>query len=205
MSTRYRSPAGSSSCGRASRILRRPASRWRKRRPPRCWCRFSSTPASSWVLLTKRADSLSSHRGQIAFPAAGSKRARTPGPPRCAKARRRSGIDPKKVLKLGQLDAERTPSGFHIVPCVGVVPFPLDTVLNKDEIEEVFPVPILALANPQMIEDRTVDLDGMRRVLRVYHVGRRQIWGFTARVLENLLVAGSASRRRSRKIEAELP
>ena len=44
-----------------------------------------------------------------------------------------------------------------------------------------------ALANPRMIEDRTVKLDGTSRVIRVYHVGTRQIWGVTARILQNLL------------------
>lgn len=140
-----------------------------------------------WVLLTKRADSLSSHRGQIAFPGGRFEEGEDAWAAALRESQEEIGLDPKKVLKLGQLDAAQTPSGFHIVPCVGVVPFPLDTVLNKDEIEEVFPVPITALANPQMVEDRTVDIDGVRRVLRVYHVGRRQIWGFTARVLENLL------------------
>lgn len=140
-----------------------------------------------WVLLTKRADSLSSHRGQIAFPGGRLEEGEDAWTAALRESQEEIGLDPKKVLRLGQLDAAQTPSGFHIVPCVGVVPFPLDTVLNKDEIEEVFPVPITALANPQMIEDRTVDIDGVRRVLRVYHVGRRQIWGFTARVLENLL------------------
>lgn len=140
-----------------------------------------------WVVLTKRADSLSSHRGQIAFPGGGLEAGEDAWAAALRESQEEIGLDPRKVLRLGQLDGAQTPSGYHIVPCVGVVPFPLDTVLNKDEIEEVFPVPILALANPQMVEDRTVDLDGVRRVMRVYHVGRRQIWGFTARVLENLL------------------
>jgi 8-oxo-dGTP pyrophosphatase MutT (NUDIX family) len=140
-----------------------------------------------WVLLTKRADTLSSHRGQIAFPGGGLEEGEDAWAAALRESQEEIGLEPKKVLKLGQLDAARTHSGYHIVPCVGVVPFPLETLLNKDEIEEVFPVPIAALANPQMVEDRTVDFDGVRRVMRVYHVGRRQIWGYTARVLENLL------------------
>lgn len=140
-----------------------------------------------WVVLTKRADSLSSHRGQIAFPGGRLEEGEDAWTAALRESQEEIGLDPKKVLRLGQLDASRTPSGYHIVPCVGVVPFPLETVLSPDEIEEVFPVPITALANPQMIEDRVVVMDGVRRILRVYHVGRRQIWGFTALVLENLM------------------
>lgn len=140
-----------------------------------------------WVLLTKRADSLSTHRGQIAFPGGGLEAGEDAWAAALRESHEEIGIEPRKVLRLGLLDESQTPSGFHITPCVGVVPFPLETRLNPGEIEEVFPVPITALANPLMVEDRAVNLDGARRVLRVYHVGRRQIWGFTAKVLENLL------------------
>lgn len=141
-----------------------------------------------WVVLTKRADSLSSHRGQIAFPGGRLEEGEDAWTAALRESQEEIGLEPKKVLRLGTLDTARTPSGYHIVPCVGVVPFPLDTVLNRDEIDEVFPVPIAALANPAMVEDRAVMIDGVRRMMRVYHVGRRTIWGFTAKVLENLLL-----------------
>lgn len=141
-----------------------------------------------WVLLTKRADSLSHHRGQIAFPGGVIELGEDPWTAALRESHEEIGIEPKKVLRLGRLDEAQTPSGYHITPCVGVVPFPVETRLNPGEIEEVFPVPITALANPTMVEDRRINLDGVQRVMRVYHVGRRQIWGFTAKVLENLLL-----------------
>jgi len=39
-----------------------------------------------------------------------------------------------------------------------------------------------------VVEERQVEIDGTVRNLRIYHVGRRQIWGLTARILQNLLV-----------------
>lgn len=141
-----------------------------------------------WVLLTKRADSLSHHRGQIAFPGGVIEPGEDPWTAALRESHEEIGLEPKKVLRLGRLNEAQTPSGYHITPCVGVVPFPVETRLNPDEIEEVFPVPISALANPTMVEDRRINLDGVKKVMRVYHVGRRQIWGFTAKVLENLLL-----------------
>ncbi len=38
-----------------------------------------------------------------------------------------------------------------------------------------------------MVEERTVEIDGRERQIRIYHVGGRQIWGLTARILQNLL------------------
>ncbi|MEM7353980.1 MAG: CoA pyrophosphatase [Acidobacteriota bacterium] len=140
-----------------------------------------------WTVLTKRTDKLPHHKGQIAFPGGSLE----PGEDSWAAAVRETeeeiGIDSKKILQLGALDEAETPSGFRIVPCVGAVPFPVETQPNEDEIEDIFAVPIKAFANPTMVEDRAVLIDGVERVLRIYHVGSRQIWGLTARILQNLL------------------
>ena len=31
-------------------------------------------------------------------------------------------------------------------------------------------------------------INGVRRTLRIYHIGNRQIWGLTARILQNLMI-----------------
>jgi hypothetical protein len=55
------------------------------------------------------------------------------------------------------------------------------------EVAEVFALPLQAVANPQMVERRSVLVDGKPRELTVFHVAGRQIWGATAVVLMNLL------------------
>ena len=140
-----------------------------------------------WTLLTKRSEDLPHHRGQIAFPGGSLEAGEDAWAAALRETEEEVGIDPKKVLRLGELDEASTPSGFRIVPCVGAVPFPLETQLNSAEIEEVFPVPIQAFANPRMIEDRVVSFDGKPRELRIYHIGGRQVWGLTARIIQNLL------------------
>lgn len=141
-----------------------------------------------WTVLTRRAETLPHHKGQIAFPGG----ARETGEDAWAAALREAseelGIAPSVVLRLGQLDEAETPSGFRIVPCVGAVPHPLPTRPNPEEIDEVFAVPLTAFANPTMAEERRVVLDGRERAIRIYHVGGRQIWGLTARILQNLLL-----------------
>ena len=39
-----------------------------------------------------------------------------------------------------------------------------------------------------MVEERDVKINGVERMLLIYHIGNRQIWGLTARILQNLLV-----------------
>jgi hypothetical protein len=91
------------------------------------------------------------------------------------------------VLPLGTLDEEPTPSGYHVLPCVGAVPYPLATQAADGEVAEVFSLPLLAVANPQLVERRGVLIDGVERELTIFHVAGRQIWGLTATILWNLL------------------
>lgn len=139
-----------------------------------------------WVLLTKRSETLPQHRGQIAFPGGG----RELGEDEWAAALRESheeiGLDPRLVVPIGCLDEAATPSGFTILPCVGAIPAGFQPRANA-EIAEVFCLPLAAIADPKLVETRRVRVDGRSRELLVYHVGSRQIWGLTARILANLL------------------
>lgn len=140
-----------------------------------------------WTVLTRRTRELPHHKGQIAFPGGTLEPGEDPWEAALREAEEEIGLHPRLVLRLGQLDEAETPSGFRIVPCVGAVPNDFEPRLQTDEIAEAFRLPLTAFANPQLVEDREVVLEGESRVLRVYHVGRRQIWGLTARVLGNLL------------------
>ncbi len=139
------------------------------------------------TLLTRRSDELPHHAGQIAFPGGGLEL----GEDAWAGALRESweelALDPRRVLKLGQLDEVASPAGFRIVPCVGAVPVPLEVDANTSEVDEVFSVPLLALADPAAVEEREIEFEGRPRQVRIYHHAERQIWGVTARILQNLL------------------
>ena len=141
-----------------------------------------------WTVLTRRTDDLPHHRGQIAFPGGGRETGEDPWDTALRETQEEIGLDPKKVLKLGELDEAETPSGFRIMPCVGAVPHPFETTPNAAEIADIFSVPLLAFANVRMAEEREVTINGRTRTLRVYHVaGGRQVWGLTARLIQNLL------------------
>jgi 8-oxo-dGTP pyrophosphatase MutT (NUDIX family) len=140
-----------------------------------------------WTLLTKRAETLPHHRGQIAFPGGGHEIGEDPWDAALRETQEELGVEPTQVIRIGELDEASTPSGFQIVPCVGAVPFPLETSINEAEIAEVFAVPLLAFTDFRMVEDRLVKIDGVERTIRVYHLGKRQVWGLTARIVQNLL------------------
>ncbi len=140
-----------------------------------------------WTLLTERSPDLPHHKSQIAFPGGGRELGEDMWEAALREAREEVGLAPDDVLRLGELDQADTPSGFRIVPCVGAIPQGFEPRANEAEIAEVFRLPLSALANPRLVEDRAVTLNGIQRTLRIYHVGRRRIWGLTARILQNLL------------------
>ena len=119
-----------------------------------------------WTVLTKRTDHLPTHRGQIAFPGGGREIGEDPWAAALRETHEEVGLEPGRVFRLGELD---------------------ETGPNDAEIAEVFAVPLSAFADPDLVEEREVKIDGAKRNLLIYHVGRHQVWGLTARILENLL------------------
>ncbi len=140
-----------------------------------------------WTLLARRSEDLPHHQGQIAFPGGSIEAGEEPWDAALREAQEEIGLDPAKVLRLGQLDETETPTGFRITPCVGAVPYPVETEPDGREIEEIFAVPITAFADPRTVEDRLVTVDGEELWLRIYHVGSRHVWGLTARIVQHLL------------------
>jgi 8-oxo-dGTP pyrophosphatase MutT (NUDIX family) len=140
-----------------------------------------------WTLLTQRTEKLPTHRGQIAFPGGARELGEDPWAAALRESEEEIGLDPKQVLRLGELDEGDTPAGFRVIPCVGAIPQNFSANPNDGEIADVFKLPLSAFANPRMVEEREVTLNGALRMLRIYHVGNRQIWGLTARILQNLL------------------
>lgn len=141
-----------------------------------------------WVVLTQRSDDLPQHRSQIAFPGGGLEAGETPWSAALRETHEELAVPPEKVIRLGELDeVAATVSNYRIVPCVGAVPYPLETAPNPAEIADVFSVPLLAFADPRLVEDRAVLIDGRERHFRIYHVGNRTVWGLTARIVGSLM------------------
>ncbi len=140
-----------------------------------------------WTVLTRRAEDLPHHRSQIAFPGGALEGSEGVWQTAVREAHEEIGLPPEAALDLGRLDEAETGTGYRIVPCVAAIPHQFEPEPDRQEIAETFSAPLSAFANPRMVEDRPVTINGRERILRVYHVGTRQIWGLTARVLHNLM------------------
>jgi 8-oxo-dGTP pyrophosphatase MutT (NUDIX family) len=141
------------------------------------------------VVLTKRPETMPSHRGEIAFP--GGKR--DPGDVSLVAAALREadeeiGLAPDVVEVAGELDSLSTvASQFTIAPIIGLLAAP--PVLRPDprEVEAAFAVPISELLDPEAYREELWDLWGSWRPMAFFDLPGETVWGATARILAGFL------------------
>ncbi|MDO6422909.1 NUDIX hydrolase [Saccharophagus degradans] len=149
---------------------------------------LSEGPSGERVLLTRRAEHLNQHAGEIALPGGKWEPA---DPDLLTTALRETheevGIPPWKVEVLGTLPAAYTRRGVKVTPYIGRVAHDVELVANLEELDEMFWIPIEFLKQ-----------DKRKRTDRYQHLGKvfwapayvyeqHLVWGFTARVLVELL------------------
>lgn len=144
-------------------------------------------PDGATVLLTRRADSLASHTGQIAFPGGRLDPGETAVQAALREAMEEVALDPALVEVLGVGDAYETGTGFLVTPVVGWLRATPETSPALAEVAEVFEVPwdfLMDIANHQQ---DSYDLEGQpRRWYWAMPYGDRYIWGVTAGIIRAL-------------------
>ncbi|NMG34809.1 CoA pyrophosphatase [Azoarcus sp. TTM-91] len=139
------------------------------------------------VLLTRRADHLHHHPGQISFP--GGRREAEDGSPTITALRETEeeiGLPRSRVEVLGELPEYHTGTGFCITPIVGVITPPFDLAPDSFEVAEVFEVPLEFLLNPVNHQRHSMTREGRVRNYYAMPYGSYYIWGATAGIILSL-------------------
>lgn len=144
-------------------------------------------PDGATVLLTRRADTLASHTGQIAFPGG----RLDPGEDAVTAALREAdeevALNPGAVEVLGLSDAYETGTGFLVTPVVGWLKNAPQVTPSPDEVAEVFETPWDFLMDAANHRRDFYDMEaGLRRWFWAMPWGERYIWGVTAGILKGL-------------------
>lgn len=138
------------------------------------------------LVLTRRADHLSAHAGQISFPGGRMNVGESPMDAALRESEEEIGLARSQVRLIGRFDPYETVTGFQITPFVGVVDARARLRPDPGEVAEIFETPFDFLMNPanHVLEERMF-AGQLRRYYAMPHEGR-YIWGATAGLLKAL-------------------
>ncbi|MBZ9810054.1 CoA pyrophosphatase [Mesorhizobium sp. BR1-1-9] len=139
------------------------------------------------VLLTKRAETLRNHSGQVAFP--GGTIDATDASPEAAALREtfeEIGLRRDHIEVIGRMPDYVAGSGYRIAPVLGIVRPPFQLALNAEEVDLAFEVPLRFLMDPaNHIRDSRIWND-LEWFFYDMPYGDRRIWGVTAGIIRTL-------------------
>jgi 8-oxo-dGTP pyrophosphatase MutT (NUDIX family) len=150
------------------------------------------------VVLTKRPDTMPSHRGEIAFPGGKHEPEVDAGLEAAAlrEAHEEIGLDPAAVTVAAELESLATVAGaFVLTPFVGLV-HDGRPALRPDPVEvvSVFDVALSELLEDGTFHEERWDIPpglgtgaGPDRVIHFYELDTETVWGATARILTSFL------------------
>jgi 8-oxo-dGTP pyrophosphatase MutT (NUDIX family) len=141
------------------------------------------------LILTKRPETMPSHRGEIAFP--GGKREPDDASLQAAalrEAREEVGLPPESVEVVAELDSLGTvASQFTIAPFVGLLASPPLLVPDPIEVVTAFSIPLYDLLDPEAFHEERWHLFGGWRSIAFFDLPGETVWGATARILTGFL------------------
>jgi len=141
-------------------------------------------PEGLTMLLTRRADHLRSHAGQVSFP--GGRVEPSDASPADAALREsfeEIGLRPEFVTLLGAIASHETGSGFFVHPVVGLVRPGFQLTIDEKEVAGVFEVPLALLMEPRNYERHRRNFGGTGREYFTISYNGEAIWGVTAAMI----------------------
>lgn len=141
------------------------------------------------ILLIERAGNLRAHAGQLAFPGGKPE----PGDrdlleTALREAEEEVALPRAQVEVLGRLEPVPVPSGFMVVPFVGLVHGPWQPRIQDSEVKAVLTPTLLELSDPSLYRlTGHREWRGTQYPLHEYRIHEPPLWGATARMVFDLL------------------
>jgi 8-oxo-dGTP pyrophosphatase MutT (NUDIX family) len=139
------------------------------------------------VILTKRAEKLRNHSGQVAFP--GGRIDPTDPTPEHAALRETMeeiGLDAGHIEIIGRIPDYVAGSGYRIAPVLGIVRPGFQLTINEHEVDAAFEVPLRFLMDPANHRRDSRMWDDKEWFYYDMPYGGRRIWGVTAGIIRTL-------------------
>jgi 8-oxo-dGTP pyrophosphatase MutT (NUDIX family) len=142
------------------------------------------------VVLTRRPETMPSHRGDIAFPG-GKVEPDLDVDARAAalrEAEEEIGLPRAAVDVVAELPSVGTAVGqFVMTPFVGILDPKPQLVADSREVDRVFDVSLSELLDPEIYRSEVWQFWGEARLMHFFDLDDETVWGATARVLADFL------------------
>lgn len=140
------------------------------------------------LVLTRRADHLPQHPGQVSFPGgAAEDDDRSAVQTALREAQEEIGLPPEQVRPIGFLDRMDTISDYRVLPVVALVTAPVTWRPDAREVAEVFTIPVSVILDRKRFEVERIQRDGRDYTLWSMRWNGHLVWGATAAMLMNLI------------------
>lgn len=151
---------------------------------------FFDEDDEAYITFIRRANTLRSHSGEIAFPGGASDFSDvSPIVTALREAHEEIGLTSTRVEVLGVMRSVFTVvSNFLIIPVVAFLPEgPGPLQLQESEVSEIIFLPLKGLANPAIFHTEQWVRDNVTHPVSFFDYGAYRIWGATAHMLTMLL------------------
>lgn len=139
------------------------------------------------VILTKRAETLRNHSGQVAFPGGGiDPEDPTPEFAALRETREEIGLARDYIEVVGRMPDYVSGSGYRIAPVLGIVRPGFHLHINQHEVDAAFEVPLRFLMDPANHHQGSRLWDNRTWVYYDMPYGGQRIWGVTAGIIRTL-------------------
>jgi 8-oxo-dGTP pyrophosphatase MutT (NUDIX family) len=144
------------------------------------------------IVLTRRPETMPSHRGEIAFPGGKVEPAvdRDARDAALREAHEEIGLRPETVDVIAALPTLGTVVGqFNITPFVGITDGRPIVTADSREVDRVFDVALSELLSADVYHEErwSWGFDGTERAMQFYELEDETVWGATARILTGFL------------------
>jgi 8-oxo-dGTP pyrophosphatase MutT (NUDIX family) len=140
------------------------------------------------IVLTRRADHLPQHPGQVSFPGGAAEENDTSAVQTALReAHEEIGLSPSAVRPIGFLDRMDTISDYRVLPVVALVSPPVTWKPDESEVAEVFTIPIAIALDAERYEAQTFRHGGRDFTMHSLKWQGYTVWGATAAMLMNLI------------------
>jgi 8-oxo-dGTP pyrophosphatase MutT (NUDIX family) len=151
---------------------------------------FYPRDGDTHVVLTVRARHLPSHRGQVSFPGGAVETGESVPEAALREAQEEVGVDPGLVRVAGEATPLHIPaSGYVLHPVVGFAEVAPAFRGAEAEVARILEVPFREIADPRRVKVEARVLRGLACEIPYFDLAGEKVWGATAMVLAELLVA----------------